>query len=573
MQKLRFGKPKTVVLRDSGVYAELTGGLGNQLFVIATAYAYSLRYGKKLYLSKEWTGMKADRPSYWDTIFENIKRYASDMSNLKNLRTYVESTFGYQEIPDYKSNVYLKGYFQSPLYFEDFEEKVKEFLHIPESILSRVPNVSVNTVAVHIRRGDYLNHQDFHYIQGIQYYHSARARIEKELGFRPKYLYFSDDKDWVSKNFELEDGDSISELSTDYEEFAMMSKCSHFIIANSSFSWWAAYLSKTSTEKIVIAPSKWFASKGPQDYADIYCKDWIQIGNIPNSLIISHKKWKDEIVVDNDMSFHRIEYPEEKGTIYINGKEIVCLWDKYNPESTYDEKITVNNLDILDTLMALQNKHIESRISTIDYKSEDFYNLYLINLEHRNDRRDQFLTSFKDYPFNVNRFKAIKHSKGYLGCSLSHLYLVKYAKEKNLPYIIVAEDDCLIKSKPEEVKNLLNVLTNNLDKWNIFNGAPTFGGNKDFIIDDTFDDSILSTNWGQSTAFMIYNKSVYDMLLNFNFTLAIDVYIAKKFTQHIYNKVFAIQRASYSDIELHIQGAKYEQYFIEQHSLALSRRK
>ena len=81
---------------------------------------------------------------------------------------------------------------------------------------------------------------------------------------------------------ETKESDKFISGYKDYEELYIMGKCDHFIIANSTFSWWAAWLSTTQNEenKIVIAPDTWFGYSGPQDYQDIYCESWIKI-NIP----------------------------------------------------------------------------------------------------------------------------------------------------------------------------------------------------------------------------------------------------------------------------------------------------
>jgi GR25 family glycosyltransferase involved in LPS biosynthesis len=187
-------------------------------------------------------------------------------------------------------------------------------------------------------------------------------------------------------------------------------------------------------------------------------------------------------------------------------------------------------------------------------------------LEHRNDRRVEFLESIKEYPFNIYRFNAIKNSKSYIGCALSHLYLIEYAKRMNLPYIIVAEDDAVINVSPEKISTLLDILTNNLDKWNIFNGCPTFGDglehDDNILVSESFNELLKVSNYGLSTAFIIYNRNIYDKLLTFDFKIAIDQHIQKISLQHIHkNEMIVYQRASYSDIEKKICDKTYEDYF------------
>jgi GR25 family glycosyltransferase involved in LPS biosynthesis len=548
-------KKKTVILRDDECYAQLMGGLGNQLFIIATAYAYCLRYRKKLYLSKVWEGIRDDRPSYWNTLLKSLNKYTIDKIPDKNVNIYNEPTFGYKQIPYFKNNIVLKGYFQSPLYFIEYEKEIKELLKIP-----REHFFDETTVAVHIRRGDYLKHPDIHYNQNITYYKNAQIRMEELLGFRPNYIYFSDDKDWVKENFKLNEKDIISNISKDYEEFSYMNQCHHFIIANSSFSWWSAWLSD-NPDKIVIAPSKWFGPKGPSDYSSIYPMDWIQAPDFEdnNSINMSHPYWKDDLIFNPDMSYKR-SFNGDDGILHINNGNIVCLWNNYNPEQN-----TNNSPHKIEELQELQWKYIQSRISPLNISNKK-YNLFLINLEHRNDRRIEFLESIKEYPFNIYRFNAIKHTKSYIGCALSHLYLIEYAKRMNLPYIIIAEDDGILNVSPEKVSEVIETLINNLDKWNVFNGCPTFGSgtenDNNIIVSEGFNELLKVSNFGLCSTFNIHNKNIYDKLLNFDFKIPIDCHIEKMTLQHIYkNEMFSYQRASYSDIEKIDYDKVYEDYF------------
>jgi hypothetical protein len=548
-------KKKTLILKDDECYAQLKGGLGNQLFIIANAYAYSLKYHKKLYLSKVWEGISEDRPNYWNTLLQNLNKYTIDKIPTENIQIYKEPSFGYNPIPHFKNNVVLNGYFQSPLYFIFYEKEIKELLRVPMKYSFDNP-----TVAVHIRRGDYTKYSDIHYNQNIIYYKNAKIRMENLLGCRPNYIYFSDDKEWVKKNFQLLDNDNISELDKDYEEFNCMGQCHHFIIANSSFSWWSAWLSE-SPGKIVIAPYKWFGPKGPQDYSSVYPIEWIQVPDFEetNSINMSHPYWKDDLIYNTDMTYKR-SLNDDGGILYINNNNIICLWNNYNPEQNNN-----NSPHKIEDLQNIQWQYIQTRISPLNISNKK-YNLFLINLEHRNDRRVEFLDSIKEYPFNIYRFNAIKHPKSYIGCSLSHLYLIEYAKRMNLPYIIIAEDDAILNVSPEKVDELIEILTNNLDKWNIFNGCPTFGSGSEnddnIILSEGFNQLLKVSNFGLCSTFNIHNRSIYDKLLIFDFKIPIDCHIEKMTLQHIYkNEMFSYQRASYSDIEKINYDKVYEDFF------------
>ena len=274
----------------------LMGGLGNQLFMIANAYAYSLRTKSNFLLeNKIHCG---NRPSYFNNLLTNLNKY---IGNAPNFQRYSESFFHFSPIPLSLSqnNLSFFGYFQSEKYFGDFVSEIKNLFKLPESLETYTENklksMNLNkedvTVALHIRRSDYLNLQNFHPVQTLEYYENGKKILEKKLGFKPTYLYFSDDKSWVKENFifgseaskDLQSPehnfskDCIIECENDYEEFALLQKCDHYIIANSSFSWWGSWLSSKNSDKIIIAPEKWFGPDGPQDYYDIYTEYMIKI--------------------------------------------------------------------------------------------------------------------------------------------------------------------------------------------------------------------------------------------------------------------------------------------------------
>lgn len=249
----------------------IMGGLGNQLFMIANTYAYSLKYNFNFCLEN-----KKDcdnRPVYYHNLLINLQKYITEI--LPNY-VYREPYFHYLEIPKIDSNLGLFGYYQSEKYFREYKNEIKTLFQIPQHLNNFIFEKDGVNVAIHIRRTDYLKNLDYHPVQTKEYYEDAKQIIQDKLGFRPTYLYFSDDKQWVKDNFIFENKDRIIELEHDYEEFIAMQSCDHFIIANSSFSWWASWLSNYEN-KIVIAPKIWFGPRANSDWKDIYCEDWIVI--------------------------------------------------------------------------------------------------------------------------------------------------------------------------------------------------------------------------------------------------------------------------------------------------------
>lgn len=207
------------------------GRLGNQLFQIAATIAYAKRYNQEYCFP---------RFPYYDFFNCSFKIQNVDVNTV--LREYSE--VDYSPIPGYfpqMGNVDLFGYFQSELYFKDAKEEV---LKVLKTEFQKIPYGFI-----HIRHGDYLNLPNHHPTQSIEYY----LKGMDELGFS-QYLCFSDDIPWCKKN--LKDSRiTFVEGTNEIQDLRLMSKCEGAVIANSSFSWWAAYLSESSK---VIIPRNWF---------------------------------------------------------------------------------------------------------------------------------------------------------------------------------------------------------------------------------------------------------------------------------------------------------------------------
>ncbi len=291
----------------------LVGGLGNQLFQIACAYAYSLRYNKKLELT-----LKSSRGSYFDTILQAckvyyIKKHTSDMYQ------YKEPSFRYNLIPKY-DNVRLCGHFQSEKYFIDYKsEIIKLFkqelpLHLKDKYTDLLNRT--NVVVLHARRTDYLIHAKVHIPLTLDYYSLAINKMEEllkqdvvdqsktkcdlggdmgNLGSPSLYLLISDDNQYL--NYLINEIPVLKERSlilseSDVDTFLLAQSFQHFIIANSTFSWWIAYLAQTPKSH-VIAPKTWFGPNGPSrglsrhsvkghtntntNTKDLYLDSWIKL--------------------------------------------------------------------------------------------------------------------------------------------------------------------------------------------------------------------------------------------------------------------------------------------------------
>lgn len=182
-----------------------------------------------------------------------------------------------------KGNIYLDGYWQSENYFREIRNIIiKDFLikTKPDKrnklMLEKIENS--NSVCIHIRRGDYISNEKTSEVHGtcsLKYYYNAVKIILKKVK-NPTFFIFSDDSQWTKENLKLEYPTVYVDINSpekSYEDLRLMLSCKHFIIANSSFSWWGAWLS-SNPNKIVCTPKKWFRSA---DEGDIVPKSWIRV--------------------------------------------------------------------------------------------------------------------------------------------------------------------------------------------------------------------------------------------------------------------------------------------------------
>ena len=236
----------------------IQGGLGNILFQVAAGVALSKRLGVEYFLHKGQHYLPLQGRNineYRDTLLKSIK--FKDLSGVRLLPHKWYDT-SYKEIPK-TDNQLLIGYFQSEKYFEDCKESILDLFEVPDISLPE------GSVAIHIRRGDYLKNPNYHPTQPVEYYKKAL----KQLGEYSHAYIISDSE--VRDFLDIENSTVVTE-GTDYDQFCLMANCDHNIIANSTFSWWAAYLNKKNNK--VVAPKLWFGPTGPKDWIDIYCDGW-----------------------------------------------------------------------------------------------------------------------------------------------------------------------------------------------------------------------------------------------------------------------------------------------------------
>ncbi|MFA6246599.1 MAG: alpha-1,2-fucosyltransferase [Mucilaginibacter sp.] len=190
------------------------------------------------------------------------------------------------QISEFKNDqvLYADGYFQNEKYFGHIRALLLHEFRLPDvngksARLMDDIKACNNAVAVHVRRGDYLKPgvSAYHGVLPLAYYKNAVALIERSVA-GAHYFIFSDDMDWCVKNMTfLTKATFTNTDGIDWADLALMSSCRHQVIANSSYSWWAAWLNQR-TDKMVIAPEKWFADKQSMELAgDIVPDQWIRI--------------------------------------------------------------------------------------------------------------------------------------------------------------------------------------------------------------------------------------------------------------------------------------------------------
>lgn len=255
------------------ITAKLQGGLGNYMFQIAAAESLGVKHNDSVVFSEtDCTSCHANVSKYKFDIFRNVNISHQPLMLIKY--DYDEPKFSYDELP-YRKDMRLVGYFQSEKYFN--EDKIRDLFRAPKQISDFIDEnynwILVNpTCSIHVRRGDYLNLPNHHPTCSMDYYKKAMEIMPEGT----KYLVFSDDIQWCKENFIGEEFEFVEGLK-DVVDLYLMSSCDNNIIANSTFSWWGAWLNNNE-DKIVVAPKLWFGpAKNNFDTKDIIPDKWIRL--------------------------------------------------------------------------------------------------------------------------------------------------------------------------------------------------------------------------------------------------------------------------------------------------------
>ncbi len=278
------------------IILQLSGGLGNQMFQYAFGRAISKRLGVELVLDLSDPTLQIHNGYELRRTF-NIQARAATKSDIKTvlglfrhnnvkrvirklglsqffpMSYLIETHFNFMpQTLKISDNTYLSGYWQSEKYFKEVIDIIFEdftfFLPMSEmnqSLSADIIDEKETAISLHVRRGDFVNNLEFNKVHGnlSQEYYISAIKFMAEHVKSPRFYVFSDDMNWACNNL----GSSFPFIFVDhnrgklsYEDMRLMSLCKHNIIANSSFSWWGAWLN-SNPEKMVIAPKYWFSNK------------------------------------------------------------------------------------------------------------------------------------------------------------------------------------------------------------------------------------------------------------------------------------------------------------------------
>jgi len=288
------------------VIVRIMGGLGNQLFQYAAAFSLARRQNLPLSLDLGWyrenpqrsfglRNFKIKAPecgllASW--LFKVARRYpAVEEVVLRWVLRFGllrERSFAYD--PAFEKNlgaVYLDGYWQSRRYFQQFQRELKADLNrplmlCPDALELRQDLSRDDSIAVHVRRGDYISNSDYAKLYApcsANYFHMAVHALAEKVRIRRVYV-FSDDAEWARANLRFEHATIFMEHrdgDDPCQDLLLLSACPNLVMSNSTFSWWGGWLGDRETKRIV-APRNWFLDAQKSTH-DLYDPGWVILGN------------------------------------------------------------------------------------------------------------------------------------------------------------------------------------------------------------------------------------------------------------------------------------------------------
>lgn len=281
----------TPQVSDKFVAVWILGGVGNQLFQFSTAYALSRETGFQLILDCNFKGYFRDEELRnlgiefveWNGIQPSMNKHDIKYAPYN---IFIEKDFSYDSsIWNIADSCYLYGYWSSPKYFQKYKSEILELVSFEKILSNRISSLSVqisalNSVSIHLRRGDYNTPEGIvsFGLLGVDYYERARDLILRSVP-NATFFIFSDDVVIAKELFQNWPNCIFVGPNSSLEDLYLMTLAQNHIIANSTFSWWGAYLSKNS-DGIKIAPRHWFTKEATIRHKyllDLFPDDWIQL--------------------------------------------------------------------------------------------------------------------------------------------------------------------------------------------------------------------------------------------------------------------------------------------------------
>jgi hypothetical protein len=287
------------------IITRISGGLGNQMFQYAMAKAMAKKNGDNFKLDISFYPQQALR-KYELNLF-NIEENIATEGDSKELRgregllfkiknkfgihtkrplTYIKEKIEWLSIfqkdtCDLKGDIYLDGFWQHENYFKDIKSEISKEFTLKQQISNEAKEYlsdiqKSQSISLHVRRGDYVQNIHTNRIHGtcdLEYYNKSIEHINNKIN-SPIFFIFSDDMSWCQENFNFLDNKVfVDDTQTAFDDLELMQNCKHNIIANSTFSWWGAWLNKNEN-KIVVSPKFWASSNLN---ITLSCKEWIKI--------------------------------------------------------------------------------------------------------------------------------------------------------------------------------------------------------------------------------------------------------------------------------------------------------
>ena len=246
------------------------GRMANQMFQFTAAVGLAKKLGTDWYIFKNMPGLNLDK------AFKLPNTKWIDESETSSWPDYHEAHWHYDSrLLTLSSPVKLHGYFQCEKYFTHCKDTILKEFEFKDEILARsfAKKSTLGDkplVGVHVRRGDYINLPQYHPVCTLTYYETA-FEVINEYCEDYNVVYFTDDPNWVGNEMIPRFGGTVARGNA-YEDLCLMSLCDHNIIANSSYSWWGAWLNKNDNK--VVSPRIWFGPAGPPDTSTIHCEGW-----------------------------------------------------------------------------------------------------------------------------------------------------------------------------------------------------------------------------------------------------------------------------------------------------------